>query len=232
MATRLLLIDDDEELCELLIDYLGREGFDVEAVYDGAAGLERALSDEPGMVLLDVMLPTFNGFEVLRRIREHSTVPVLMLTARGDHVDRVVGLEMGADDYLPKPFNARELVARIRAIQRRVEQPSEPEMRGEEPAATVVVGDVRLDPATRTVTNQQQTIALTSLEFNLLEVLMRAAGTVVTREELSQRVLEREFSPFDRSLDVHISNIRKKLKVEGVERIKTIRGVGYQYVRS
>jgi DNA-binding response OmpR family regulator len=231
MSTHILLIDDDEELCELLTDYLGREGFEVDAVHDGAAGLERALAGVHEMVLLDVMLPKSSGFEVLRRIREHSAIPILMLTARGDDVDRIVGLEMGADDYLPKPFNARELVARIRAIQRRVDQAAEPSGAGGRPAAPVVVGDVTLSPATRAVTAGPREVVLTAVEFNLLEVLMRAAGTVVTREDLSERVLGRAFSPFDRSLDVHVSKLRKKLQDDGAERIKTIRGVGYQYAR-
>lgn len=229
MAADILLIDDDEELCELLVDYLGREGFTVATAHDGAAGLERALRDRPDMVLLDVMLPSSSGFEVLRRLREQSPVPVLMLTARGDDVDRIVGLEMGADDYLPKPFNPRELVARIRAIQRRAQQtaalPTEERAR-----SAVAVGDVELNPSTRTVLVGGDEVTLTALEFNLLEVLMRAAGRVVTREELSERVLERPFSPFDRSLDVHVSNLRRKLGRRGSgERIKTIRGVGYQF---
>jgi two-component system, OmpR family, response regulator CpxR len=232
MVTELLIIDDDEELCELLTDYLGREGFAVAAAHDGTSGLEQALESPPAMVLLDVMLPGANGFDVLRRLRERSSVPVLMLTARGDDVDRIVGLEMGADDYLPKPFNPRELVARIRAIQRRMDAAAGAAgVALERPPAPVVVGDVTLNPATRAVTAGGEEVALTALEFNLLEALLRSSGRVVTREDLSERVLGRPFSPFDRSLDVHVSNLRRKLgrEGEGAERIKTIRGVGYQY---
>jgi two-component system response regulator CpxR len=173
------------------------------------------------------MLPEMNGFEVLRRLRETSRVPVLMLTARGEDVDRIVGLEMGADDYLPKPFNARELVARIRAIQRRAsEAAGEPKNRDE-----IAVGDITITPASRSAKRAGEELPLTSVEFTLLEVLARAAGSVVSREDLSEKVLGRKFSPFDRSIDVHVSNLRKKLgpRADGTERIKTVRSVGYQY---
>jgi two-component system response regulator CpxR len=178
------------------------------------------------------MLPGLNGFEVLRRIRSESKVPVLMLTARGDDVDRIVGLEIGADDYLPKPFNPRELVARIRAILRRAktDEPRD-ESRDQAAARSLTVGDVQLDAGTRVVTRGGEMVELTAVEFDLLEKLLRAAGRIITREELSKDVLGRSTSPFDRSIDMHISNLRKKLGHHSglLERIKTVRGVGYIY---
>lgn len=227
---RILVIDDDVELCELLGDYLGQEGFAVAAAHDAAAGLELAAAGGCELVVLDVMLPGMSGFEVLRRLRERSRVPVLMLTARGDDVDRIVGLEMGADDYLPKPFNPRELVARIRAIQRRV-QPIAGTGAGPQASEPLAVGDVELAPGTRVVRRGGEVVELTSVEFSLLEVLLRAAGRVVTREELAQEALGRELSPYDRSVDVHVSSLRKKLghRIGPLERIRTVRGVGYLY---
>ncbi|MFH2007847.1 MAG: response regulator transcription factor [bacterium] len=227
---RILLVDDDVELCELLADYLSPEGFELESVHDGAHGLERALSQDHGLVLLDVMLPGLSGFEVLRKLREQSRIPVLMLTARGDDVDRIVGLEMGADDYLAKPFNTREMVARIRAILRRVEGPS-PDASA---SAPVVVDDVVLDRSTLRVSRAGEHIPLTSVEFSLLEVLLGTAGQVISREDLCLKVLGRELSPYDRSVDVHVSNLRRKLgkSSDDTERIRTVRGVGYQYARS
>jgi two-component system response regulator CpxR len=228
---RVLVIDDDVELCELLTDYLTTEGLQVEAVHDGEQGADRALSGDHALVVLDVMLPGSSGFDVLRRIRAGSNVPVLMLTARGDDVDRIVGLEMGADDYLPKPFNPRELVARIRAIQRRAEARGEREAKTGRAADRLVVGDVQLDPGARVVLQANQPVGLTSVEFTLLEVLLRAAGQVVTREEIAREVLGRRLSPYDRSIDVHISSLRRKLghQLDDMERIKTVRGVGYLY---
>jgi DNA-binding response OmpR family regulator len=222
---QILLIDDDVELCSLVTEYLEAEGFKVDAVFDGKRGLERALNGPQLLVVLDVMLPGLNGLDVLRRIRITSKIPVLLLTARGEDVDRIVGLEIGADDYLPKPFNPRELVARIRAILRRTR--STPQI---DPIPDVVrVGDIELDPATRTVRQRGMRIEFTSVEFNLLEVLLREAGRVVAREELVDTVLSRKFSPFDRSIDMHISKVRKKLgdSDTGTELIKTVRGVGY-----
>ena len=222
---QILLIDDDVELCSLVTEYLEAEGFKVEAVFDGKRGLERALNGPQLLVVLDVMLAGFNGLDVLRRIRIASKIPVLLLTARGEDVDRIVGLEIGADDYLPKPFNPRELVARIRAILRRTRTAPQ-----SDPIPEVVrVGDIELDPATRTVRQRGTRIEFTSVEFNLLEVLLREAGRVVAREELVDTVLSRKFSPFDRSIDMHISKVRKKLgdSDTGAELIKTVRGVGY-----
>ncbi len=227
---RILVIDDDVELCELLEEYLVPEGFTVEAVNDSRKGIERALSSEHDFVVLDVMLPGVNGFEVLRAVRKKSDIPVLMLTARGEDVDRIVGLEMGADDYLPKPFNPRELVARIRAIQRRGDTNKADEMPAV-PAEQIVVGDVDLDLGTRTVRKAGKAVELTAVEFDLLDMLLRSAGHVLPRKDLVSKVLGRGLDPFDRSIDVHISSLRKKLghKVQGIERIKTIRGLGYLY---
>ena len=227
---RILVIDDDEELCDLLRDYLGPEGFEVEAVHDSDKGIERALSNEHDFVVLDVMLPGVSGFEVLRSVRKSSEIPVLMLTARGEDVDRIVGLEMGADDYLPKPFNPRELVARIRAIQRRGETKKEDTS---QPVSLkrLTVGDIALETGTRTVTKKAKTVELTAAEFDLLEMLLRSAGEVVSRKDLVSKVLGRGLDPFDRSIDVHVSSLRKKLghKMKGIERIKTVRGIGYLY---
>jgi len=228
-STRILVIDDDVELCELLADYLQQEGLELEAVHHGAEGLERARSGAHSMVLLDVMLPGLSGFELLRKLREESWIPVIMLTARGDDVDRIVGLELGADDYLPKPFNPRELVARIRAIQRRLAP--QPEQRTDTNGARLALGDLELDVGAHAAYQDGQPVSLTSAEFSMLEALIRAAGTAVSRELLARKVLGRELAPFDRSVDVHISNLRKKLgnQLEETERIKTIRGVGYLY---
>jgi DNA-binding response OmpR family regulator len=221
---RVLIIDDDVELCELLAARMSGEGFELEAVHDGPRGLERALSREHSLVVLDLMLPGMGGLDVLRRVREQSPIPVLVLTARGEDVDRILGLEIGADDYLPKPFNPRELIARIRAILRRTVHVAA----GTHP---LIVGDLRLDPASREARIQGRLISITSVEFALLEMLMQHAGRIVTREELTEAVLGRKLGPFDRVIDVHVSNIRKKLGAsQGVERIKAIRGSGYLFV--
>jgi two-component system response regulator CpxR len=227
---RILVIDDDIDLCELLTEYLTTEGFVVEVVHDGETGAELALAGDYALVVLDVMLPGINGFEVLRRLRAGSARPVLMLTARGDDVDRIVGLEMGADDYLPKPFNPRELVARIRAVQRRAAIVSPT---GAAPGEALSVGNVTLDLGARTVHLSGDAVELTSVEFSLLEVLIRQAGQVVSREELSLQALGRELNAYDRSIDVHVSSLRRKLGAlgEDIELIKTVRGVGYFYTR-
>jgi len=229
---QILVIDDDIDLCELLTDYLTTEGFAVEVVHDGEAGAAVALAGDYALVVLDVMLPGINGFEVLRRLRAGSATPVLMLTARGDDVDRIVGLEMGADDYLPKPFNPRELVARIRAVQRRTAAVAAPET-GNAAREVLVVAEVTLDLGSRTVHVAGVPVELTSLEFSLLEVLVRLAGQVVSREELSLQALGRELNAYDRSIDVHVSSLRRKLGAPGEEseRIKTVRGIGYFYTR-
>ena len=224
---KILIIDDDEELCELVSEYLAVEGFDIESVNDGASGLERALTGDYDMVILDVMLPKMNGFDVLRSLREQSKLPVIMLTARGDDMERIVGLEIGADDYLPKPFNPRELAARLRAILRRTV------VEDDDPNASekLNVDGVQISPASRIAIRDGEEMNLTSVEFGLLHELLKEAGKVVKKEDLSESVLERKLSPYDRSLDMHISNLRKKLgtRVDGSERIKTIRSVGYIY---
>ena len=230
---RILVIDDDTELCELLSDYLGSEGFEVQTVNHGEEGAGQALAEEYALVVLDVMLPGMNGFDVLRKIRETSKVPVIMLTARGDDIDRIVGLELGADDYLPKPFNPRELIARIRAVQRRSDA-NEPSSSAQQPASELKVGDVTLCLTNRSVKKDGVVVDLTSVEFTLLEVLLRQAGAVINREDLVEKALGRRLSAYDRSIDVHVSALRKKLgKYSGnEERIKTIRGIGYLYTRS
>ena len=227
---RILIVDDDIELCGLVSEYLAPEGFRVEAVHDGETGLQRSLTGNYLLVVLDVMLPGMSGFDVLRRIRATSRIPILLLTARGEDVDRIVGLEIGADDYLPKPFNPRELVARIRAVLRRAG--TDRRVGVAPPPEVLRIGDIELDPATRTVKHAGEPVDLTSVEFNLLEVLLREAGRGVTREELVSAVLSRKFSPFDRSIDMHVSKVRKKLgDNDEVEHIKTVRGVGYIFAR-
>jgi len=221
---RVLIVDDDVELCRLLGERLSSEGFALEAVHDGLRGLERVLSQEHALVILDLMLPGMGGLDVLRSVRNQSPVPVLILTARGEDVDRILGLEIGADDYLPKPFNPRELIARIRAILRRTSRTSAT-------STSVSVADLQLDPAAREVRMDGLPIDLTSVEFALLETLLRDAGHVVTREQLTETVLGRKLGPFDRVIDVHISNLRKKLgHAHGEERIKSVRGSGYVFV--
>ena len=225
---QILLIDDDEELCELVSEYLAVEGFDTNAVHDGASGLEKAKLETHDLVILDVMLPKMNGFDVLRNLRESSKIPVLMLTARGDDMERIVGLEIGADDYLPKPFNPRELVARIRAILRRV---SESDAQSQIPSEKIQVEDIEVSITARSAKKHGEDLGLTTVEFDLLVALLREAGKVVKKEDLSEAVLERKLSPYDRSLDMHISNLRKKIgeRADGDERIKTIRSAGYIY---
>ena len=222
---KILIIDDDEELCELVSEYLSVEGFTTKTVHDGASGLENAFSGDYDLAILDVMLPKMNGFDVLRELRKTSKLPVLMLTARGDDMERIVGLEIGADDYLPKPFNPRELVARLRAVLRRVQESAEEKVSNEK----FRVDDVEVSVAARSATKNGGDLNLTSVEFDLLSALLREAGKVVNKEDLSRTVLDREISPYDRSLDMHISNLRKKLDND---RIKTIRSVGYIYTLS
>ncbi|MGI8545164.1 MAG: response regulator [Aridibacter sp.] len=228
---KILIIDDDEELCELVSEYLTVEGFEVESVHDGESGLNEALEENHDMVILDVMLPKKNGFDVLRELRKESKIPVLMLTARGEDMERIVGLEIGADDYLPKPFNPRELVARLRTILRRMENVKNAENLSTE---KLEIEDLVVSLSGRTAKVDGEKLGLTAVEFDLLVALVREAGNVVKKEDLSLDVLERELSPYDRSLDMHISNLRKKLgKHDNDEdRIKTIRSVGYIYTLS
>jgi two-component system response regulator CpxR len=225
----ILIIDDDKDLCELLSDYFTPEGFVVASVHNGLEGVELAVTGQYSLVVLDVMLPGINGFEVLRRIRAVSRIPVLMLTARGEDVDRIVGLEIGADDYLPKPFNPRELVARIRAILRRAE--SEPALQNQPDSGRLAVGDVQLVSGTRTVLCGGLKVDLTSVEFAILETLLRQAGQVVSRDDLVKQALGRNLTAYDRSIDVHVSSLRRKLGQSAAdgERIKTVRSIGYLY---
>jgi two-component system response regulator CpxR len=222
----MLLIDDDVELCGLLAEFMKREGFTLECEHDGRRGLDRARQGNYDMVLLDVMLPGMDGFEILRGLRRDSKVPVIMLTARGEDVDRIIGLELGADDYLPKPFNPRELSARIRAILRRLEA---------RPAAAagarLEVNGVMLDPGTREVFANGKRVEVTTFEFDILEMLLRSAGRVLSRDALMENMYNRKATPFDRSIDMHISHLRKKLETDRTL-IKTIRGVGYQFCRT
>ncbi len=221
---KILIIDDDEELCELVSEYLSAEDFQVESANDGEIGLNKALSGDYDLAILDVMLPKINGFDVLRQLRERSKMPVLMLTARGDDTERIVGLEIGADDYVPKPFNPRELLARLRAILRRARSDgSSPEK--------LQVDDLEISTSSRSVRIDGREISVTSVEFDLLRALVKEAGKIVKKDALSEEVLERELSPYDRSLDMHISNLRKKLgpRSDGSDRIKTVRSVGYIY---
>lgn len=227
MSRTILIVDDDQELCDLVGELLRGEGFDVDAHHSGAGAVDLAASGRYQLVILDVMLPEQNGFEILRALRRRSAIPVILLTARGEDVDRIIGLEIGADDYLPKPFNSRELTARIHAVLRRM-QPRE-----QDTLPRLTIGDVTLDPASRTVSRNDAAIDLTTVEFDLLHMLLLTAGRVVTREDISQRVLGRAFDPFDRSIDVHIGKVRRKLggRTDADELIKTVRGVGYIYAQ-
>jgi len=224
----ILIVDDDRDLVDLLRQYLEGEGFVVEAAIDYASGLRAALSGNHELVILDVNLPGGSGFELLKKLRAASNLPVVLLTARGDSVDRIVGLHIGADDYVPKPFEPREVVARIRAVLRR----TRPGMEKAGSDDRVVVGDVTLSPSTRTATLAGELLDLTTVEFDILEVLLRNAGKVVTRDQLAQAALGRNLAPFDRGVDVHLSNLRKKLGrgQYSQDRIKTVRGSGYIYV--
>lgn len=222
-----LLIDDDTELCSMLTEYLGRYDFRVHAVHRGDKGLDAARDNRWTLILLDVMLPGMDGFEVLKQIRAVSRVNVLLLTARGEDVDRIVGLEIGADDYLPKPFNPRELLARMRAVLRRSAGTA-----ANDESTSLRVDELELDTAARAVRQDGKKVTLTDVEFLLLEALMRSPGRVISREQLSESVLGRKFDPFDRSLDMHVSRLRRKLNEDGAreEKVKTVRGAGYQLI--
>lgn len=227
---RLLIIDDDSELCQLVADYLRPMGFLVEMEHEGIKGAARAASEVWSAILLDVMMPGCDGFEVLRRIREKSRVPVIMLTGRGEEVDRIVGLELGADDYLPKTFSSRELLARLRAVLRRSgwleqQQPAEPNREW-------VVGPLRLNPESHRVLLQDQPLQLTPAEYGLLVALARSPGRVRTREELIEEIADRQWDGLDRAIDMHISTLRRKLGDDPQKPrfIRTVRGYGYQLV--
>ena len=222
-----LLIDDDAELSKLLEEYLQSEQFQLEAAHDGPKGLEKALSNQYAAVILDVMLPGMSGLDVLKQLRQKSGVPVLMLTARGSELDRILGLELGADDYLPKPFNPRELVARLRAVLRRTSA-----VASTDAVHPMHVADVELHPESRSVNCGGRPVSLTGAEFDLLSTFLKSPGRIISREDLTQAALGRPMSPMDRSIDVHVSNLRRKMgPYEGdQERIKAIRGSGYVYL--
>jgi len=223
--TSVLLVDDDTELSKLLEEYLQSEQLTLDSAHDGPSGLEKALNSHPSVVVLDVMLPGMSGLDVLKQLRQKSSVPVLMLTARGSELDRILGLELGADDYLPKPFNPRELVARLRAILRRTS--------GNNVAGHPIhLADLELHPESRSVTCGGKPVSLTGAEFDLLHAFLRNPGKIISREDLTQAALGRPMSPMDRSIDVHVSNLRRKLgSYDGdQERIKAIRGSGYVYL--
>jgi DNA-binding response OmpR family regulator len=223
-----LLIDRDNQARELIQQWLEREGLSLEVVHNPLKGLDRALSGDHAIVILDIMLPGFNGFELLRRVRATSQIPVVITTARAEEVDRIVALEVGADDYISKPFNPRELVARLRAVLRRVQFGISG---GAQPSHRISAADIEMDTSARAVFRAGEPVDLTTTEFEFLQLLLRNAGRVVRREELAQAALGRPFSPLDRSIDLHVSHVRRKLGHHpgGAQRIKAIRGVGYLY---
>lgn len=223
----ILIIDDDVELAVLFQEYLQQEGFKVEIAHIGAIGLQRALSNDFLLVILDIMLPDIKGTEILARIRAAGNVPVLMFTAKGDDVDRIIGLESGADDYVPKPCTPRELVARIRAILRRTHNSDKRQL------DPIMCGPLKLWPQKRKALWFERDLELTSTEFNLLETLASQAGNVVSKQELSEKALGRALARFDRSIDVHMSSIRQKLgnQADGRSYIQTVRGQGYQLIK-
>ena len=223
---RILVIDDDARIRELLAEYLGNRGFGVETAEDGEMGLARARAGGVDLVVLDVMMPGKDGFQVCRELRAESRVPIIMLTARGDDFDRIVGLELGADDYLPKPFNPRELLARVQAVLRRVAAPADEGLR-------LSAGSIVVDPDRREVTLGGEAVELTTTEFEILRALVANAGRVIPRERLMELARGEEFAAFDRSVDVHISHLRRKLGDDprSPRFIKTVRGVGYTVPR-
>jgi DNA-binding response OmpR family regulator len=218
----ILIIDDDIELCEMLSEYLHMESFVVESVHDGLEGIARALAQTYDAIVLDVMLPSADGFTVLRQIRAKSQIPILMLTAKGEDIDRIIGLEMGADDYLPKPCNPRELIARLRAILRRTQTVSK------QNSGLLNAGNLQLNTASRHVSQAGIRLNLTSSEYNLLEVLAINVGTIVDKETLSEQALGKKLPEYDRSIDMHLSKLRQKLGDDSQELIQTVRGKGYQ----
>jgi DNA-binding response OmpR family regulator len=222
----ILIIDDDPDLCEMLSEYLAGEGHAICVKHDGEDGLPEALSGRHEAVVLDVMMPRMDGLKTLRLLRATSSIPVIMLTARGDDVDRIVGLELGADDYLPKPFNPRELAARVRAILRRGQERSNSALQ------TIVVGALTIRPAERNAEWRGLPLTLTSTEYSILEVLAKNAGQIVGKNEISEQALGRQQARFDRTIDMHISNIRQKIGTlkDGRSPILTVRGIGYQYL--
>lgn len=226
---QLLLIDDDHELAELLVDYLSQQGFIVQCCFDGQSGLELAYKSEFDLILLDVMMPKLNGFEVLKALGSDYKTPVLMLTAKGDHNDKVRGLELGADDYLAKPFHHQELLARIQAILRRIDIVTQQNSHSKN--STLTVNDIELNHATRAVTCHTNPITLTGTEYQILTMLMEHHGQIIAKDALSKQVLSRKLAPFDRSIDVHVGNIRRKFSPYcTIDKIKTVRGAGYLFL--
>ena len=222
-AGHILLVDDDRELCSLMSDFFSQHGFSLEAAHDGRDGLARALEPGYDLIILDVMLPVLNGFELLAQIRRRSSVPVIMLTARTEQQDRIAGLDAGADDYLPKPFGPEELLARIRAVLRRAGHT------GSVKPAVVEAAGLRLNSQTREVWLDDEPVELTSIEFDILDFLARSSGRIVSRDELTAALYQRESTPYERSLDVHMSHLRKKLERGDRAIIRTVRGVGYLF---
>lgn len=229
---QLLLIDDDHELSELLVDYLSQQGFIVQCCFDGQAGLELAYKSKFDIILLDVMMPKLNGFEVLKALGSEFKTPILMLTAKGDNNDKVRGLELGADDYLAKPFHHQELLARIQAILRRIDIVTQQNQQTSHcEISTVTVNEIELNHATRTVTCHKNPITLTGTEYQILTILIEHHGQIISKETLSTEVLHRKLAPFDRSIDVHVGNIRRKFSPYcSIEKIKTVRGAGYLFL--
>jgi two-component system, OmpR family, response regulator CpxR len=225
----ILICDDDKELCELLKEYLENESMLVSVCYDGQQAIEALQDTNFDLVILDIMMPRLNGFDTLNHLRKSSEIPVIMLTAKGEKIDRIVGLEMGADDYLAKPCDPRELVARIRAVARRTLKTHN----SPQPKQKTTLDDITLCHSTREVRVNDVVVDLTSTEFDFLEVLLSHAGSIVSRKNLSEQILGRRLQAFDRSIDMHVSNLRKKLgeRRDGLERIKTIRGSGYQLIK-
>jgi two-component system response regulator CpxR len=226
---KLLMIDDDTGLCELLSEYLTAQGFAIHSVHDGEQGLKLAQTNDYALILLDVMLPTLDGFEVLKQLRQTKLTPVIMLTAKGEDFDRIFGLELGADDYIPKPFNHRELLARVKAITRRIEH-----INSLNAAASnkLLINGITVNLAAREASINAQVLALTGTEYEILALLSKHAGEVVSKERISEEVLGRRLASFDRSIDMHVSNIRKKIAEHiSTERIKTMRGTGYVFIQ-
>lgn len=226
---KILLVDDDQELCELLARYLQREGIDCDQVHTGSEGLAQGLAQPYDAMVLDIMLPGMSGLEVLTELRKKSSLPVVMLTAKGDEMDRIVGLEVGADDYLPKPCNPRELLARLRAVLRRSQADNTAS-----DESVIRIDELIIDHSQHQVLKNDEPLELTVTEYNILNTLVSHLGKVVEKNQLAEEAMSRSLTLFDRSLDMHLSNLRKKLGVHdgGQTRIKTIRGVGYMYVRA
>ena len=229
----ILLIDDDQELAELLTEYLACENIKVTSCLDGASGLAKAFDDCFDLILLDVMMPLLNGFEVLKALGDNHKTPILMLTARGDDNDKILGLELGADDYLAKPFKHRELLARINAIFRRitiVKSQSTTEIK--EPTEQLIVNQVRINQATREIFCQKTLLELTGTEYLVLVYMLEHHGQIISKAEISEQVLQRKLSPYDRTVDVHVGNVRRKLlAIDPLDKMKTERGAGYVFLQ-